>query len=163
MAWSSTHERRQLVRGLCSLRDLPPLLLHGRCLANLTDTRAVQPVATCRHISISQLYLPLWRHAHYDVSRTPRSHYDVILIVMSFATELATPTVADVRTYGRLTAFNIIKMFCISAVSGTFCKVITSGISRSFQSGLRAWQRIDRLPVKGRYALPVHTARTSHP
>ena len=31
-------------------------------------------------------------------TRSPRSHYDVILIVTSFATELATPTVTDVRT-----------------------------------------------------------------
>jgi len=31
-------------------------------------------------------------------ARIPRSHYDVILIVTSFATELATPTVTDVRT-----------------------------------------------------------------
>jgi len=32
-------------------------------------------------------------------ARTPRSHYDVILVVMSFATDLAcTPTVTDVRT-----------------------------------------------------------------
>jgi len=30
--------------------------------------------------------------------RSPRSHYDVIVIVTSFATELATPTVTDVRT-----------------------------------------------------------------
>jgi len=28
-------------------------------------------------------------------ARSPRSHYDVILIVTSFATELATPTVTD--------------------------------------------------------------------
>jgi len=34
-------------------------------------------------------------------ARSPRSHYDVILIVTSFATELATPTVTDVRTYVR--------------------------------------------------------------
>jgi len=39
-------------------------------------------------------------------ARSPRSHYDVILIVTSFATELATPTVTDVRC-GHLTAFNI--------------------------------------------------------
>jgi len=43
-------------------------------------------------------------------ARSPRSHYDVILIVTSFATELATPTVtdirADVRTCGHLTAFS---------------------------------------------------------
>jgi len=32
-------------------------------------------------------------------ARSPRAHYDVILIVTSFATELATPTVTDV--YGR--------------------------------------------------------------
>ena len=30
-------------------------------------------------------------------ARNPSSHYDVILIVTSFATELATPTVTDVR------------------------------------------------------------------
>ena len=35
-------------------------------------------------------------------ARSPRSHYDVILIMTSLATELATPTVMDV-----LTAFNI--------------------------------------------------------
>jgi len=44
-------------------------------------------------------------------ARSPGSHYDVILIVTSFATELAcTPTVTDVRTYvtyGHLTAFNL--------------------------------------------------------
>ena len=70
-----------------------------------------------RHLPISQL-LSLWRHSHYHVirasraygARSPRSYYDVILIVTSFATELATPTVTDVRTlrtYGHLTAFNI--------------------------------------------------------
>jgi len=32
-------------------------------------------------------------------ARSPDSHYDVIRIVTSFATELATPTVTDVRTY----------------------------------------------------------------
>jgi len=32
-------------------------------------------------------------------ARSPRSHYDIILIVTSFATELATPTVMDVRTH----------------------------------------------------------------
>jgi len=38
-------------------------------------------------------------------ARSPRSHYDVILIVTSFATELATPTVTDERIrYGHLTA-----------------------------------------------------------
>jgi len=31
-------------------------------------------------------------------ARSPRSHYDVIFIVTSFATELATPTVMAVRT-----------------------------------------------------------------
>ena len=42
-------------------------------------------------------------------ARSPRSHYDVILIATSFATELRTPTVTG-RTYvryGHLTAFNI--------------------------------------------------------
>jgi len=44
-------------------------------------------------------------------SRSPRSHYDVILIVTSFATELATPTFTNVSStyvcYGHLTAFNV--------------------------------------------------------
>jgi len=31
-------------------------------------------------------------------ARGPHSHYDVILILTSFATKLATPTVTDVRT-----------------------------------------------------------------
>jgi len=34
-------------------------------------------------------------------ARSPHSHYDVILIVMSFATELAMPSVTDVQTYIR--------------------------------------------------------------
>jgi len=34
-------------------------------------------------------------------ARSPRSHYDVTLIVTSFATELATPTVTYVRTFVR--------------------------------------------------------------
>jgi len=32
-------------------------------------------------------------------ARSTRSHYDVILIVTSYATELATPTVTDVHMY----------------------------------------------------------------
>jgi len=39
--------------------------------------------------------------------RSPRSHYDVILIVTSFATELTTPALRTYVTYGHLTAFNI--------------------------------------------------------
>ena len=35
-------------------------------------------------------------------TRSPRSHYDVILIVTSFGTELATPTVTDVQTPDRV-------------------------------------------------------------
>jgi len=54
-------------------------------------TRAVQPVATCR--------------------QSPYLHKPAIVIATSFATKLATPTVKDVRTYGRtdghLTAINI--------------------------------------------------------
>jgi len=38
-------------------------------------------------------------------ARSPLSHYDVILTVTSFATELATPTVTDEQTYEHLTAF----------------------------------------------------------
>ena len=58
-----------------------------------------------------------WPHVanrHYDVirasraygARSPRSYYDVILIMTAFATELAMPSVTDVR-YGHLTAFSI--------------------------------------------------------
>jgi len=35
-------------------------------------------------------------------ARSPRSHYDVILILATLATELATPTVTEVRTLPRL-------------------------------------------------------------
>ena len=62
------------------------------------------PHVANHRISISQL-LSLWRHSHYDIwhSQPPfplwrHSHCDVILIVTSFATELATPTTTDVRT-----------------------------------------------------------------
>ena len=41
-------------------------------------------------------------HAHgARGARSPRSHHDVVLIVTSFGTELATPSVTDVRTYVR--------------------------------------------------------------
>ena len=71
---------------------------------------AVQPVATCRQLSY--LHKPafvIMTSGAYGArgARSPRPHYDAILIVTSFATELATPTVTDVRTYGYLTAFNI--------------------------------------------------------
>jgi len=73
-------------------------------------TRVVQPVATCRQSPylhkpaiVIVTSFPLWRH--WRVSRLRahsfRCHYDVILIVTSFATELATPTVTDVRTCTR--------------------------------------------------------------
>jgi len=80
------------------------------CVYYLLERSNTSPIAISCHI------LSWWRHSHYDVSRLrrsrrsqPRSHYDIILIVTSFATELATPTVTDVRTYtyGHLTAFNI--------------------------------------------------------
>ena len=71
----------------------------------------MQTVATCRQSPYLQA-----SYCHCDVilimtfraygARSPRSHYDVILVVTSFATELATPTVTDVR-YGHLTAFDI--------------------------------------------------------
>jgi len=71
------------------------------------------PHVANRHNSISQL-LSLWCHSHYDVirasraygARSPRSHYDVILIMTSFTTELATPSVTDVQMYGHLSVFN---------------------------------------------------------
>jgi len=37
--------------------------------------------------------------SHSYGSRSPRSHYDVILIMTPFATELVTPTVMDERPY----------------------------------------------------------------
>jgi len=51
----------------------------------------------------------LLHHSHYDVIRGSRAYgtrsahslYDVILIVTSFTTELATPTVTDGLTYVR--------------------------------------------------------------
>jgi len=42
----------------------------------------------------------------YD-ARSPRSHYDVILIVTSFATQLVIRTNVRTLAYGQLTAFNI--------------------------------------------------------
>ena len=53
-------------------------------------------------------------------ARSPRSHYDVTLIVTSFATELATPTVTDVCTYvyGHLTAFNVYRFNILEDLSG---------------------------------------------
>jgi len=79
----------------------------------------VQPVATCHQLP----YLHK-SYCHCDVilimtshaaPHSPRSHYDVILIVTSLATYLAMPTVMDVQTYvqtyvrmyGHLTVFNI--------------------------------------------------------
>jgi len=76
-------------------------------------TRAVLPVATCGQ---SPYLHRQDSYCHCDVifiitsraygARSPRSHYDAIPIVTSLTTELATPTVTDVR-YGHLTAFNI--------------------------------------------------------
>jgi len=64
------------------------------------------PHVVNHHISINQL-LSLWRHSlwrHSLISRVRRSQppfslYRHSLIVMSFATEMATPTVTDVRAY----------------------------------------------------------------
>ena len=88
-------------------------LLHRATIKKTLERCNPRPHVANHHIS-DQL-LSLWRHSQYDVSgargaRSHRSHYDVILNVTSFATELATPTVMDVRTYvryGHLTAFNI--------------------------------------------------------
>ena len=67
-------------------------------------------LVTNRHISISQL--SSLTSSHYDVIResrvsrygahSPRSDYDVILIMTSLVTELATPTFTDVWTPYRL-------------------------------------------------------------
>jgi len=62
---------------------------------------------------MSPIAVSVASYCHCDIilvmmygDRSPRSHYDIILIVTSFATELATPTIIDVH-YGHLTAFNI--------------------------------------------------------
>jgi len=47
-------------------------------------------------------------------ARRPHSHYDVILIVTSFATELAAPTVTDVRTDVLPHLICIVKMFSVA-------------------------------------------------
>ena len=52
----------------------------------------MQPVATRRQSPY------LHKPAIIIIIRSPRSHYDVILITTSFATELATPSVTDERT-----------------------------------------------------------------
>jgi len=74
----------------------------------------MQPVATCRQspfvhkpaIVIDVILMITSRAYGARGARSPRSHYDVIFIVTSFATEQATPTVTDIR-YGHLTVFNI--------------------------------------------------------
>ena len=94
----------------------------------LIKATALQPTATCpnRHIfgqyrqRLSQLLsiivsFSLWHHLlirpdYPRGSRLWRSQpttKPAILIMMSFATELATPSVTDVRMHGHLTAFNI--------------------------------------------------------
>jgi len=69
------------------------------------------PSPTCRQSPSSQLFLaPTALADSARGARSPRSHYDFILVMTSFATDLATPSVTDVtyvRTYGHLTAFNI--------------------------------------------------------
>jgi len=62
-------------------------------------TRAVQPVATCRQSPyLHKPAIVIMRSRAYG-ARSPHSHYDVILVMTLFATELAMPTITDVRTY----------------------------------------------------------------
>jgi len=62
-------------------------------------------------IRASRAYGTRSSRSHYDVilimtsfasraygARSPRSHYDITLIMTSFATELATPSITGVRT-----------------------------------------------------------------
>jgi len=65
-------------------------------------------------------------------ARSPRSHYDVILIVTSFATELATPTVTYVSTYGHLTAFNIQRYLDITAIGRLFIIMWIFAVDRHY-------------------------------
>jgi len=99
-----------------NMQNISPALLVYQpscCCKSVLERCNPWPHVANRHISISQL-LSLRRHSRYDVirassaygARSPRSDYDVILVVTSFATELATPTVTDVRN-GHLTAFNV--------------------------------------------------------
>ena len=61
----------QLLTDVAWNQQYTPELQHSPAQHTFVDTRAVQPVATCRQspTSISQL-LSLWRHSHHDVSPT---------------------------------------------------------------------------------------------
>jgi len=76
-------------------------------------------------------------------TRSPRSHYDVILIVTSFATELVTPTVTDERAYvteyGHLTAFN-------NKDTGTGVPAGPIDVSRPRGGGVLRLQQLGRAP-----------------
>jgi len=60
--------------------DIADLMVipNSMCLYHVLDTKALQPVATCR--------------------QSPYLHKPAIIIMTSFATELATPSVTDERT-----------------------------------------------------------------
>jgi len=67
---------------------------------------AISPQATYCHCDV--ILIITSRAYGAGGARSPRSQNDVILIVTSFATELATPNVTDVRTLPTpITAFNI--------------------------------------------------------
>jgi len=81
-------------------------------LKNITRT-VLQSVATCcqspylyKPAIIITTSLSLWRHSRIVPSQ-PRSHYDVVLIMTSFATVSVTYVRTYVGTYGHLTAFNV--------------------------------------------------------
>jgi len=52
------------------------------------STIAISPQASYCHCDVTLIMM--------SRTRSPRSHYDIILIMMSFATELATPTITDI-------------------------------------------------------------------
>jgi len=66
------------------------ILWNAELIRSMEGIRELQPVATCRRISIIQL-LSLWRHSHYDVIRYWAGH-----VQRHGRSE-----------YGHLTAFNI--------------------------------------------------------
>ena len=78
----------------------PPNAKHLQMIAYKNDLKGNESVATRGHMSPIAIS-PAGTMSDY--------HYVVIRIMTSFATELATPSVMGIRTYGHLTAFNTYK------------------------------------------------------
>jgi len=70
---------------------------HYDVIRELSSSRLVQS-ASWQSASWRIRELSSYRASYAYGARSPCSHYDVILIMTSFATELATPSVTNVRT-----------------------------------------------------------------